>query len=106
MLAQTEKPETGVAGEGERLLKSWLRSRERVRNAKREVNSAECDESNNKTALARWLLPKDASVGEKIAIWFGDALVQVECTHAGPGLMDGRVTIRQDGKTIREALWR
>ena len=106
MLDQTIKPETGVSGEGENLLKSWLRCIQLVRNAKREVNSAECDEMNSQTALARWLLPKDAKEGEKIAIWFGDSLIQVECTQAGPGLMDGKVTVRQDGKTTREALWR
>jgi hypothetical protein len=101
------KHETGISGDGEQLLRAWLYAKERVRTAERELNSAQCDQSNTQTELVRWLLPRDAKEGEKIAVWFGDSLVQAECTRAiCDGLHEGKITIRQEGKTIREALCR
>lgn len=101
------KHETGVVGEGQRLLEQWLHAKDRLRSAERQLNSVECDLRNTETELVRWLLPKEAVEGEKIGIWFGDSLIQVECTgHISPDLPEGKVTIRQAGKTISEALWR
>lgn len=93
--------------EGENLVRNWLTSQEHVRQQRSALNSAECDEANCHSALAKWLIPEDAKPGEKIAVWFGDSLIQVEVggvpqgeTHNGfaQALTSTKVTIRKRGK--------
>lgn len=85
-----------VTSEGKRLIDQWVRSRDHVAQLKRQLNSAECDMMNNHNALAKWLLPDDAKPGEKIAVWHGDNLVQVEVAGGLHG--DHLVTVRTRGK--------
>lgn len=85
-----------VLPEGERLIKQWLSATERLERAKSEKNSAECDVVNAQNALAKWLLPDDAKPGEKIAVWFGDSLIQAEVPQEIG--RDAKVTIRTRGK--------
>ena len=80
---------------GKRLINSWVAAQDRLVRAKSEVNGAECDVSNTRNALARWMLPEDVKPGEKIAIWYGDSLIQVE--HVGPNY-DAIVTVRTRGR--------
>lgn len=90
-----------VSRDGDKLIKDWLHAQRRLEGAKREVNSAECDLLNSTNALAKWMLPDDAKPGEKIAVWYGDSLIQVEpppC-HPVPG-GDAKVTVRQRGRSI------
>jgi hypothetical protein len=54
-----------------------LSTKNRVVSAKAELNRAEIELSNSQAALVKWLLPDDAQAGEKIAIWYGDDLIQV-----------------------------
>lgn len=98
-------PEIDVHDKGERLLLKWLDTRRRVSLAECELNSAQCALSNTETALLRLLLPQNIKAGEKIAIWFGDSLIQAECLDTNiPGLPNGKVTIRQAGKSISQTL--
>lgn len=91
-----------VRSDGERLIKCWLGAQERLARAKSEVNSAECDLANSTMALAKWMLPEDAKSGEKIAVWYGDTLIQVEAppNHPTPGGGDPKVTVRKRGRSL------
>lgn len=84
--------------DGADLIKDWLHAQERLRRAKSEVNSAECDVNNSMRALAKWMLPTDARAGEKFCVWFGDSLIQVEVMTEHNA--DPEVTIRTRGKSI------
>ncbi len=85
-----------VTSEGARLIKEWLAAQESLENARRVLSARECDLSNTKIALARWMLPQDAKPGEQIAVWFGDSLIQVTC--AAQGYNDHGVKIRTRGR--------
>jgi len=84
-----------VTNEGKRLIDAWVSATQALETAKSRVNSASCDVSNTTRALAKWLLPDDAKFGEKIAVWHGDSLIQVELVN------DHRehiITVRTRGK--------
>jgi hypothetical protein len=87
--------------DGARLIEYWLKARERVDSAERELNSAKCDQANCQSALAKWMLPSDYKVGEKIGIWQGDTLFQVEKTTLSS---DALVTIRTRGKDMHRLM--
>lgn len=76
--------------EGESLLKEWYAARDRHARAKQDSISAEFDLANAEQDFAKWMLPKDAKVGETFLMWHGAQLVQVEKTEHH----DARVTIR------------
>lgn len=107
-LLTAEKVTTGdVTREGEQHLKQWLNCREETRRAKEALNRAECAEANAHSALAKWLMPHDMKPNEKIGVWVGDSLFQVEmiervahCVEDGePHLSyEPKVTIRSRGK--------
>jgi hypothetical protein len=67
-----------LTSEGERLVRAWLDAKKGVEHAESQLNSAECALANAHDALAKWLAPGDMKVGEKIAVWHGDSLIQVE----------------------------
>lgn len=90
-----------VVPEGERLVKAWLSETEMLERARGEVRRRECDLANSANALAKWMLPDDAKPGEKIAIWYGDSLIQVE-KHAEMG-RDPVITIRKRGRKLYAA---
>ena len=96
-----------VTREGERLLKCWLESQEGTRRAKESLTRAECTESNAHSELAKWLMPPDMKPTEKIGVWVGDSLFQVEMiertAHSANGgeshvSYEPKVTIRSRGK--------
>lgn len=89
-----------VSGDGATKIKNWLGAQQFVERAKSRLNSDECALRNAETDLARWMLPEDAQMGEKICVWFGDSLVQVECTSRVP--LDGKVTFRTRGRKLYE----
>lgn len=67
-----------VTREGSRLIATWLAASESLERARSSVNRASCDLANAEAALAKWLMPDDMKPGEKIAVWEGDSLFQVE----------------------------
>ena len=85
--------------EGERLVEQWSRSKDEVQHIRDRLNSAVCNEYNAASALIKWLLPDDAQIGEKIAVWHGDSLIQVEVTCLHP--LAGKLTVRTQGNGAR-----
>ncbi len=86
-----------VTREGKTLIENWQRAvqyRDRAVNDLSRTNKtlAECE-----SRLADWMLPEDVDVGEKIAIWYGDSLIQVEVREPAPNRLV-RITIRLRGK--------
>lgn len=76
----------GPVREGERLMEQWF---EAFKIADRDRRQAEktagwCAEAEK--SFAKWMLPPDAQVGEKICMWMGHRLVQAELTPEGPKL--------------------
>lgn len=71
--------------EGERRVETWLRAKRNTNRASVELDNARLAESNAECELAKWLLPDDVRPGEKIAVWYGDSLIQVEFPFAGGG---------------------
>lgn len=89
--------------EGVDLVKQWVFATERVRRLQEELNRAQCDRDNAEIALSKWLLPPDATVGEKIAVWFGDSLIQATAdTCVGSGVWTGKVAVRLRGPKFGE----
>ena len=89
--------ETDITSEGKRLIEVWLAQGVRVEQAVSELNSARCAQANSERALAKWLMPSDAKAGEKIAVWHGDSLIQVEVKE---GNGDHIVSIRKRGRYL------
>lgn len=95
--------DNGVTREGEALVKEWLSTKERVARLAAELNRAQCERDNAEIALSKWLLPPDSVVGEKVAVWFGDSLIQAtarECVASGKWA--GPVIVRTRGKHLDE----
>ena len=99
-----------VTSEGQRLIGQWLRCVDDHRRKQQAVYDAFKDVNESEAALIKWLAPTDAKPGEKIAVWFGDSLIQVEMGYDVPSKQDGvpservstRVTIRTRGKHFEE----
>lgn len=85
--------------DGQHLIATWLSSQEREKRLRGELNRAECDTSNTARELAKWMMPADAKSGEKICVWHGDSLFQVEVGDTG---RDPVVTVRTRGKHFSE----
>lgn len=115
-----EAPRPDVTDEGRHFIKQWLLMQRRVDDAKKEVTRAECDFANAETALAKWLAPSDITPGEKIGVWYGDSLFQVESVeNKSYAVCEGakgdgtpiiisymlKVSIRTRGKHFRELTW-
>lgn len=88
-----------VTSEGQRLIDAWLKHEECVWLAESELTRAKRNAEETKVSLAKWLLPDDAKFGEKIAIWHGDSLIQVE-VETGDHY---HVTVRKRGRALRAA---
>jgi|SRR5581483_1354338 len=105
----SQKVATGdVTREGERLLSCWLNAQEELQRAKNAVSRGECEVRNTESALAKWLMPPDMKPDEKIGVWVGDSLFQVELEPRDSFSGDGerhvsyepKVTIRTRGKNF------
>lgn len=79
---------------GETLVKSYLSAIEHEEYCKRRLNHATTARMNAETKLAEWILPADAQVNEKIAVWQGDSLFQAHIDQYG----HLRVNIRTRGR--------
>lgn len=92
-----------VTRDGQHHIKAWLASIERYEQTDRERDRARHDKDNCAKALAKWMLPEDAKPGEKICVWYGDSLIQVESPDGGvpsPGQRDPIITIRKRGRAL------
>lgn len=96
--------------EGRELIRSWLATRERVDRLRDELCQAQADAGTAEKALVAWMLPPAIAVepGEKVAIWAGDSLIQVEVggVESGTGPVrersSTRVTVRFRGKDFNK----
>lgn len=97
-----------VTADGKILIQAWLAAQERVARLTTQVQEARKDVGTAEVALAKWLMPEDARPGEKIAVWFGDSLIQVEVggvvsrnQGGGPDCVSPtQVTIRKRGPKL------
>jgi len=91
----------GVVPEGKRLIEQWLGAQRRT--AQAELNWRDCtrDEREAETALATWLAPSDAKPGEKIAVWYGNSLIQVEVGGVVSGEGDGPQHVSTSRVSVR-----
>jgi hypothetical protein len=93
--------------EGENLVAIFLAAQTELERQKSVLSGAECELRNAESELAKWLMPDDMQPGEKIAVWRGDSLFQVELEpHTSYPVGDGepvvsyepKVTVRSRGK--------
>ena len=92
--------EEEVVPKGRGLIEKWLQAQEELAQANRAVNSAECTVKNSHDALAKWLAPDDIEIEEKISVWMGDSLFQVEKMAGLNGALN--VTVRTRGRKFHE----
>lgn len=97
--------------EGNRLISSWLRCQSHVAQCREALGRAQIDAATTEQALIAWMIPDviRATPGEKIAIWAGDSLIQVEVggvESGGDALIKDRsstrATVRYRGKHFNE----
>lgn len=110
MATAIPRAEEPLIHEGSTLVKNWLGAQERLRRAESEVVSAQVDVANSARDLAKWMLPDDAKPGEKIAMWHGDSLIQIEVpqeqSHSigggsgGGGGTGSLITVRKRGRAL------
>ena len=100
-----------LVSEGQRLVARFLSAGEEVRTAQQDQRRAEAELSNAEQALAKWLMPDDMKPGEKIAVWHGDSLFQVEMAPQTAHEVESgkphvsyepKVTVRTRGKHFSE----
>lgn len=70
--------ESDLVSEGQRLVDDWLAAQEVTKDARNRLRLANNAEREVHDVLAKWLMPHDAKPGEKIAVWSGNVLAQVE----------------------------
>ena len=88
---------------GLELVRDWANTKARLERLRDDLNRAQCEADNAEIALSKWLLPPDAVVGEKVAVWFGDSLIQATAhTCLGTGQWSGPVIVRTRGKKFDE----
>lgn len=85
-----------ISREGEDLVDRWQKAKISLKRAESSVSSAQCEVTNATNALSKFLLPKDATRGEKYCVWFGDSLIAAEVADVG----DPIVTIRLMGRSL------
>ena len=85
--------------EGRTLVDNWLLHTREVGYARNKLNSAEATRKEAEERLVDWMLPDDAGFGERIAVWDGDSLIQVEVTDRD---RHGKVSVRLRGKHLHD----
>jgi hypothetical protein len=86
--------------DGQRLIDRWLQAVERVKRIEAELERAKVDAGETMAAVAKWMQPEDVKDGEKICVWQGDDLFQVERVCAGVNI----VTVRKRGNHFGDRL--
>lgn len=73
-----------ITRDGARLVEAWQHAKDQVRTYKGLTANAIIDMETAEKALIEWLLPADAQIGEKICVWYGEALIQAEVIGRNP----------------------
>ena len=102
----------GLTQEGLTLVTAWVAAQREVEAARSTLARRQCDLREAEQALARWMAPAvtKPQPGEKISIWCGDSLFQLEVGGdmggtAGEGpreMRPDRVTVRYRGSKFDE----
>lgn len=90
--------------EGLDLVKAWVAAHREVEAARDKLARRQCDLRDAENALARWMAPPvtKPQPGEKIAIWCGDSLFQLEVGgEVGGTAGEGPRAMRPDKVTVR-----
>lgn len=100
--------DNSVTSEGKRLVEAWTNATMRRTRKAEELAVCYINERDTEAALAAWLAPSDIKPGEKISVWYGDSLIQVEWGGVAEGvnpchISSTRVTVRTRGKHGRES---
>lgn len=95
-------PDVELTVDGDRLVTSWLAARKELVQAMERLSRARSALEAAEKELAQWLKPDDAQPGEKIAVWFQDALIQVVVGNKAPPSPDV-VTLRKRGREFMKA---
>ncbi len=82
-----------VTRQGHDLIQAWVNAEEQMSAAYKRAHQAKALRDAARDALANWLLPEDAKEGEKIAVWNGASLIQIEVAKPHP-----IITVRQRGR--------
>lgn len=83
--------------DGRTAVREWARAGAGYVRTHRAFKAAEAEFRDAETRLGQWLLPADAEVGEKIAVWVGDSLFQAMRTPEGVS-----VQVRTRGRHFTE----
>ena len=86
-----------ILPEGERLIDIWQSAQQSLEYAKQRLSKTECELSNATRELGKFLLPSDASAGERYCVWFGDSLISAEIVDVHGKIV---VEIRKRGKSL------
>lgn len=87
-----------LTADGKRFVNGWKDAQTALASAKQRVSSEESRLSNAESALIKWLCPEDVKVGEKLAVWHLDSLIQVEVTGLTP--TRGKLSVRARGDSL------
>jgi hypothetical protein len=110
-VAPTTARAAGVTQQGLELVRHWLLAKRQAEAQRARFYAANEEERKAEEALANWLKPEciKPEPGEKIAVWVGDSLFQVEVggTQCGTGsepgqMINDKVTIRYRGTKFEE----
>jgi hypothetical protein len=101
-----------VTQEGFRVLSEWLRASNTAEAQRARMDAAYRDLEEAQEALVAWMLPPaiKAQPGERICIWFGDSLIQVEvggvCSNVGGNShrTSTKVTVRYQGREFHKLM--
>lgn len=104
MNTDDNKKTSDVTDKGKQLIEHYFRSMSRLSQAEQRLHSEKLVAIEAQIDLASWLLPEDAKNGEKIAVWYGDSLIQVEVKSM---TLEGdfcktEITIRKRGRSLSQ----
>lgn len=87
-----------VTRDGRTVINAWLDATQTHERKRKDLSLAGNEVTRTERELIRWICPSDVKLGEKIAVWSNDSLVQVHVTTLHP--LDGDITIRTRGRDI------
>lgn len=79
----------GASSEGTKLIEEWRAAKRATERARSELANRQHLENICAGAVGKWLMPPDASIGEKIGVWFGDINLINEILVCATKCVDG-----------------
>lgn len=88
--------EMKVNNAGITLVNQLLRDQKTLEQAKNNVNSVSCDVSNSQNALIKWLVPKDAEIGQVFCLPVENVWLHVKVVQSEARREDGTQSAAKD----------